>query len=413
MAPADHPQSTTTFNTRLYPQPILQHLNYPTDQQGQTLLSLSKRSVSGRNQQQGRRPRPWSQVIWESPLSVEGSLSNQHQQQSQQSQQQSQQSQQQRVRDHLIAVGPRPDTTYPALRKDMFTPASAVTEKDKERVRINIDRDVTSTTTTGSTTYPRIPAHTGNNSTGLTPKRELSHGRKTMNRISLGSGFYASIEPISLSAATPSTPKTRRQFVRLPARPQSVLIPSTAHHFPMFGSGNANGAAAQLNGGRLGGGLQPISTDQFKRRRHKSQQLEMRGDSPRAVTIPWQQLAPMGTQDNAKTFHGIGYAPAAPIPILKKGGSQEDTFDATTLYPLNESPEPVRLPPTSTPRKPSLFTKPNAPYMRHQHRPFHSQGQGLPVSSHRRQHPHRHPFHFLRPHNSVVPLIHHHVFCRR
>ncbi|KAK3832531.1 MAG: hypothetical protein JOS17DRAFT_98469 [Linnemannia elongata] len=376
LAPADHPQSTTTFNTRLYPQPILQHLGHLTDQQEQTVLSLDKTSVSGRKQQQERRPRPWSQVIWESPLLGESSQSNQHQQQSQQSQQQ-------RVRDHLVAVGPRLDTTYPALRKDMFTPASVAMEKDKERVmsksvRINIDGDVTSTATAGSTTYPRIPANTGESSTGLTPKRELSHGRKTMNRISLGSGYYASIEPISLSAATPSTPKTRRQLVRLPARPQSVLIPSTAHHFPMLGSGNTSGTAAQLNGGRLGVGLRPISTDQFKRRRHKSQQLEMRGDSPRAVTIPWQQLAPMGAHDNAKTFHGIGSAPAAPIPTLKKGGSQEDTFGAAILYPLNEAPEPVRLPPASTPRKPSLFTKPNAPYMHHQHQSSQSQERGLP-----------------------------------
>ncbi|KAF9138154.1 hypothetical protein BGX30_009473 [Mortierella sp. GBA39] len=372
LAPADHPQSTATFNTRLYPQPILQHLNYLSDQEGQTLLSLAKTSVSGKNQQQGRRPRPWSQVIWESPLLGEGSQSNQHQQQSQQSQQ--------RARDHLITVGLRPDTAYPALRKDMFTPVSAAMEKDKERVlsksvRINIGEDVTSTTSVGSTIYPRIPAQTGDSSNGLTPKRELSHGRKTMNRISLGSGFYASIEPISLSAATPSTPKTRRQLVRLPARPQSVFIPSTAHHFPILGSGNTSGAAAQLSGGRSGVGL---PTDQFKRRRHKSQQLEMRGDSPRAVPIPWQQLAPMGAQDNSKTFHGIGSAPASQVPILKKGGSQENTFGVTTLYPLNEAPEPVRLPPASTPRKSSLFTKPNAPYMHHQHRSSQSQGQGLP-----------------------------------
>ncbi|KAF9540455.1 hypothetical protein EC957_004295 [Mortierella hygrophila] len=372
LAPADHPQSTTTFNTRLYPQPILQHLNYLSDQQGQTPLSLAKTSVSGKNQQQGRRPRPWSQVIWESPLLGEGSQSDQHQQQSQQSQQ--------HARDHLITVGLRPDTAYPALRKDMFTPVSAAMEKDKERVlsksvRINIDGDVTSTSSVGSTIYPRIPAQTGDSSNGLTPKRELSHGRKTMNRISLGSGFYASIEPISLSAATPSTPKTRRQLVRLPARPQSVFIPSTAHHFPISGSGNTSGAAAQLSGGRLGVGL---PTDQFKRRRHKSQQLEMRGDSPRAVPIPWQQLAPMGAQDNSKTFHGIGSVPASPIPTLKKGGSHENNFGATTLYPLNEAPEPVRLPPASTPRKSSLFTKPNAPYMHHQHRSSQSQEQGLP-----------------------------------
>ncbi|KAH7042307.1 hypothetical protein BKA57DRAFT_538963 [Linnemannia elongata] len=376
LAPSDHPQSTTTFNTRLYPQPILQHLNHLTDQQGQTLLSLAKTSVSDRKQQQGRRPRPWSQVIWESPLLGEGSQTNQHQQQAQQSQQL-------RVRDHLITVGARPDTAYPALRKDMFTPATAATEKEKERimsksVRINIDGDVTSTTTAGSTTYPRIPTQTGDNSTGLTPKRELSHGRKTMNRISLGSGFYASIEPISLSAATPSTPKTRRQLVRLPARPQSVLIPSTVHHFPISGSGHTSGAAALLNGGRLGANLQPISTDQFKRRRHKSQQLEMKSDSPRAVPIPWQHLTPMGAQDNAKTFHGIGSAPAAPIPILKKGGSQEDTVGATTPYSLNEAPESDRLPPASAPRKPRLFTKPNAAYMHHQHRSSQSQGQGLP-----------------------------------
>ncbi|KAF8947697.1 hypothetical protein BGZ47_008194 [Haplosporangium gracile] len=375
LAPADHPQSTTTFNTRMYPQPILQHLTHHTDQQRQTPLSLASTSVT-RKQQQGRRPRPWSQVIWESPLLGEDSQGNQHQQQ-----QQAQQSQQ-RIRDHSIPVGPRPATAYPALRNDMFTPATAGTEKDKERVinksvRINIDGDATITATAGSTTYPRVPAQTGDNSTRLTPKRELSHGRKTMNRISLGSGFYASIEPISLSTATPSTPKTRRHLVRLPARPQSVLIPSTAHHFPRSGSGIPSGAGAQLNGARLGAGLQPISTEQFKRRRHKSQQLEMKGDSPRTVPIPWQQLTPMGAHDNAKTFHGVGSAPAVPTPILKKGGSQEDAFGATRLHPLNETSEPARLPPP-TPRKPSPFTKPNAPYMRHQDRTSQSQGQGLP-----------------------------------
>ena len=174
----------------------------------------------------------------------EGSQSGQHQQQSQQSQQQ-------RVRDHLITVGPRPETAYPALRKDMFTPASAATEKDKERVigtivRITIDGDITSTTTAGSTTHPRIPALTGDNSTGLMPKRELVHGRKTMNRISLGSGFYASIEPIPLSAATPSTLKTRRQLVRLSARPQSDLIPSTAYHFPISGQATRVGLGHSL-----------------------------------------------------------------------------------------------------------------------------------------------------------------------
>ncbi|KAG0378160.1 hypothetical protein BGX24_004583 [Mortierella sp. AD032] len=236
----------------------------------------------------------------------------------------------------------------------MFTPAP---EKEKEQVvsksvRITIDGGVASTATAaGLTTYPRIPAQTaatGECNTGILPKRELSHGRKTMNRISLGSGFYASIEPISLSNATPSTPKTRRQLVRLPARPQSVLIPSTAHHFPGSGSSNQSGAVNLLNGTRLGAGLQPISTEEFKRRRHKSQQLDMKGDLQRSVPIPWRQLAPMGAQDNAKTFHGIGSTPAAPILSLKKGASQEDTFGGpttTAMYPLNETPEPARLDP--------------------------------------------------------------------
>ncbi|KAF9153484.1 hypothetical protein BG015_003313 [Linnemannia schmuckeri] len=358
LAPADHPQSTATFNTSMYPQPILQHLTHLTDQQRQTPLSLASPSVT-RKQQQGGRPRPWSQVIWESPLLSEGSQGSQHQQH-----QQTQQSQQ-RIRDHSITVGSRADTAYPALLNDMFTPATAATEKDKERVinksvRTNIDGDATITITVGSTAYPRIPAQTGDNSTGLTPKRELSHGRKTMNRLSLGSGFYASIEPISLSTATPSTPKTRRHLFRLPARPQSVLIPSTAHHFPGSGSGIPTGAGAQLNGDRLGAGLQPISTEQFKRQRHKSQQLELKGDSPRIVSIPWQQLAPMGAQDSAKTFHGVGPAPAAPAPILKKDNSEKDTFGATTLFPLNETPKSARLPPPTS-RKPGLLTKPNAP----------------------------------------------------
>ncbi|KAG0274877.1 hypothetical protein BGZ95_009386 [Linnemannia exigua] len=239
----------------------------------------------------------------------------------------------------------------------MFTPAP---EKEKERVvsktvRITVDGGIASAANiAGSTTYPRIPAQTataGENITGMLPRRELSHGRKAMNRISLGSGFYASIEPVSLSNATPSTPKTRRQLVRLPARPQSVLIPSTAHHFPGSGSSNQSGAVNQLNGTRLGAGLQPISTEEFKRRRHKSQQLDVKGDLQRAVPIPWRQLAPMGAQENAKTFHGIGSAPAAPIPNLKKGASQEDTFGGqptATLHPLNEAPEPARSPGSSS-----------------------------------------------------------------
>ncbi|KAK3841991.1 MAG: hypothetical protein J3R72DRAFT_475176 [Linnemannia gamsii] len=378
LAPADHPQSTTTFNTRLYPQPILHHLTPLTDHhQGQSPLSLTTTSsASNRNQLQGRRPRPWSQVIWESPLLGEGS----------QSQQQQTQQNQPHIRDHSITVGgTRTDIAYPALRKDMFTPAP---EKEKERVvsksvRITVEGGVASTATTaGSTTYPRIPAQTaavGECNTGMLPKRELSHGRKTMNRISLGSGFYASIEPISLSNATPSTPKTRRQLVRLPARPQSVLIPSTAHHFPGSGSSNQSGAVNLPNGTRLGAGLQPISTEEFKRRRHKSQQLDMKGDLQRAVPIPWRQLAPMGAQDNAKTFHGIGSAPAAPILSLKKGASQEDTFGGpttTAMYPLNETPEPARLVPP-TPRKPNFFAKPS-PFYTHQQRSSLSQGQGLP-----------------------------------
>ena len=59
-SPADHHRSTTAFNTRLFPQLILEHPNYLTDQQGQTLLSHAKTSVSNREQRQGRRPRPWS-----------------------------------------------------------------------------------------------------------------------------------------------------------------------------------------------------------------------------------------------------------------------------------------------------------------------------------------------------------------
>ncbi|KAG0214439.1 hypothetical protein BGX33_002165 [Mortierella sp. NVP41] len=237
----------------------------------------------------------------------------------------------------------------------MFTPTSTVSDKEKERVasksvRINIDGDVTPTnptTANGSAAYPRMPSQAENNrlseesDTGVVSRRELSHGRKTMNRIPLGSNFYASIEPISLSNATPSTPKTRWELVRLPAHPQSVLIPSTAHHFPGAGSVNSNVTGTQLNSARLGAaGLQPTLTESFNQRRHKSQQLDMECDSPCAVPIPWQQLAPMGAQDNAKTFHGIGSAPSAPIPVLKKGGSQEDNFGGTILYPVNEAPEP-------------------------------------------------------------------------
>ncbi|KAF9930144.1 hypothetical protein FBU30_000812 [Linnemannia zychae] len=365
--PSDHPQSATTFSAGMYPQPILEHLTHFADQSQTTNpIAINNKKL------QSRRPRPWSQVIWESPLPGESSHTQQQYHQLYQSQP--------RIRGHSINAGSRTDAGYPALRKDMFTPTFIPADKEKEKatsksVRINIDDDVASDPTIGLTSYPIASALIANENTiGLTPKREISYGRRPINRISLGSGFYASIEPVSLSNATPSTPRTKRLLVRLPARPQSVFIPSTAHHFSGPGSVNPNGNGAQNNGTRMSAGLQPISTDQFKRRRHKSQQLEMKGDRVRTIPIPWQQLAPMSVQDNAKTFHGIGSTPA-PIPILKKGSSQEDTLGSTALYSLNETPKSAQLPSLKS-RKPGIFTKPNAPYMQKQHS-SQSQGQGL------------------------------------
>ncbi|KAF9328271.1 hypothetical protein BG006_008521 [Podila minutissima] len=238
----DNPYSTSTFNARLHPQPIIRVQDTPKGKEG-------------------RKQRPWSQVIWESPI-MDGSIAPP-----------------QRVYDHAATVGGKYES-YPALTKDLFTQRTPDMIISKS-VRINIDAPDTPPIPRRSV---RTPERSSHGATLLpvpaTGRREFSHSRKHAHRLSLGSGFYATLEPVNLAAATPTTPKAKRQLVRLPARPQSVFIPTTSI--------------------QKQGTLQVEDTT--RRCRHQSQQLEMR----RPVPIPWVQLVPMSAQDNARTFHGIG-----------------------------------------------------------------------------------------------------------
>ncbi|KAF9304847.1 hypothetical protein BGZ74_000372 [Mortierella antarctica] len=154
---ADNPYSTSTFNARLHPQPIIRVQNTPRGKEG-------------------RKQRPWSQVIWESPI-MDGSIAPR-----------------QRVYDHAATVGGKYES-YPALTKDLFTQRTPDMIISKS-VRINIDAPDTPP-------IPRRPVRTPERSSQgatllpvpATGRREFSHSRKHSHRLSLGSGFYATLEP--------------------------------------------------------------------------------------------------------------------------------------------------------------------------------------------------------------------------
>ncbi|KAF9435193.1 hypothetical protein BGZ76_006732 [Entomortierella beljakovae] len=336
----DNPQSTSTFDPRLYPQQDFhEHI---LDKKGVILKPRSKRT-------EGRRPRPWSQVIWESPSLDD--ITEQHQ------------SFNSNTHGHSATVCSRPQSAYPALAKDFFSPR-ITPERERAKtisksVRINIDGDATNTntntntntsstiqtTTRGSDGKIKENGHSMNRSASKIPnRREPSNGKRHFNRMSLGTGFYVSIEPISLSTAVPSTPKRKRQLVRLPTRPQSVLIPSTQHSYSSAGLVGQSGQSSQQNVLRRQQTLvlHSLTSEPSKRQRHKSQQLEMgHGTSTAPTSIPWSHLLPMSSRDNAKTFHGIGSSPAAPIPIIKKSGSQEATKGVSDLTSSISESDPL------------------------------------------------------------------------
>ncbi|KAG0077102.1 hypothetical protein BGZ92_002093, partial [Podila epicladia] len=266
----DNPHSTSTFNARLHPQPIIRVQDTPRGKEG-------------------RKQRPWSQVIWESPIMDESVALRQ------------------RVYDHAATVGGKYES-YPALTKDLFTQRTPDMIISKS-VRINIDAPDTPP-------IPRRPVRTPERSSQgatllpvpATGRREFSHSKKHAHRLSLASGFYATLEPVSLAAATPTTPKAKRQLVRLPARPQSVFIPTT--NIPKQGS------------------LQVEDTT--RRRRHQSQQLEI----GRPVPIPWVQLVPM-CSPSLPTQEP--WARSSPPPGTTTPSRTHRTM-ATSLTPKKNSP---------------------------------------------------------------------------
>ncbi|KAF9428933.1 hypothetical protein BGZ94_000428 [Podila epigama] len=307
---------SSPFNTHLHPQA---HTHAQPDM-------ASPGQSATVNRRDGRRRRPWSQVIWESPNLDEPSpetVTSKHHQ---------------HVYDHAATFNGIKDDSYPVLSKDLFTQSATpdpATSNISKTVRITIDSPHHESNPQHQGSLPRRPVRTperaGAGHSSLLPiagagRREFSHSRKHTNRLSIGSAFYASIEPVSLSAATPTTPKTKRQLVRLPARPQSVLIPASA---AAVVAGNAN-----LSGQRHCT-LQTLEESSTHRRRHQSQQIEsggstcvasgsgkgnihsnVGGNRPNlAVPIPWQHLARMGAEDSARTFHGIGSVASAMTPV--------------------------------------------------------------------------------------------------
>ncbi|KAG9321298.1 hypothetical protein KVV02_007871 [Mortierella alpina] len=231
------------------------------------------------------------------------------------------------------------DPNSPAKRKG----GDGDKAKDADKnVRINIERDFLDAGATSgskrsvqrlSLVPPPEGGHTLFPPVSSTRRREPIHGRSAQkNRLSLGSAFYASLEPVSLTAATPFTPRVskRQHLIRLPARPQSVLIPSSPHPYSQ------------------GPTFQPVAIETSKRQRHRSQQLDMaRGRSPLPVPIPWEQfrrLAPMKPEDNSRTFHGLASLPTVPAP-LPRGGSQDGPLEGSTSVSVwPESMTPQKLP---------------------------------------------------------------------
>ncbi|KAF8978321.1 hypothetical protein BGZ46_006600 [Entomortierella lignicola] len=320
----DDSHSTSTFNERTHTQLFRQDT---TSEEQDMVTKMSS------NKAEGRRPRPWSQVIWESPNLRDFS-----------GQQEQLQPYFSCAKDHSATVCSRPQSAYPALTKDLFTPRTTL-EKERgvsKNVRINIEGDLTNTipsltNSTCASTRATDGKFKDNSAFGnkiipdINGRRHVSNGKKHSSRISLGAGFYVSMEPISLSTMSPSMPKRKQELVRLPARPQSVLIPSAQHSYSGMGL-IGQGAQSHRQQTLV---LQPLATEQPKRRRHKSQQLEM--DNATAAFTPWLQLGPMSSQDNSKTFHGVGSSPVAPIPVIKKAGSQGNALEISTVPTASHS----------------------------------------------------------------------------
>ncbi|KAF9287211.1 hypothetical protein BGZ68_002103 [Mortierella alpina] len=343
----DHPLSTSTFNARLHPISMMRSIKsaegteHDTAGPGKdgsfatttaatttaTTTPISAMTTTTTRRKPGQlRPRPWSQVIWQSP--VLGEVSRQ------------QVSQHRRIgSSELDAVCPAPPNTM--CSNDAILPAKSKGgdgDKGKDvdtNVRINIERDFVDTGVTSggrsSLSHALLPL------VSSTSRREPIHGRSVQkNRLSLGSAFYASLEPVSLSAATPFTPRIskRQHLIRLPVRPQSVLIPSSPRPYSQ------------------GPTFQPVAIESSKRQRHRSQQLDMvRGKSPLPVPIPWaqfQRLAPMTPQDNSHTFHGLGSLPTVPPP-LPRGGSQDGPLEGSASVPV--WPESLNSPKLQSPPK--------------------------------------------------------------
>ncbi|KAF9580514.1 hypothetical protein BGW38_002819, partial [Lunasporangiospora selenospora] len=218
-----------------------------------------------------RTTRPWSHVIWESPkmdtLSLYRSAAPQQDINANETSR--------GMRKNTPTTTSRPKTVNTTSSADPLQEPSSSTapslgkERVSKTVRINIEecKDPPDTrpsssryrTGVGGTlleTAPRRPglergeakykekrrSISGGPGNILTPmvkrKREFSQSKKHMNRFSLGSGYYASTEPVSLASAIPSSPDARLwQLVRLPARPHSVFIPSSPRTYHGAGSG--------------------------------------------------------------------------------------------------------------------------------------------------------------------------------
>ncbi|KAG0039756.1 hypothetical protein BGZ82_006910 [Podila clonocystis] len=295
----DNPHSTST-SARIHPQPNI-------------------RVQDTTRGKEGRKQRPWSQVIWESPIMDESIAPRQ------------------RVYDHAATVGGKYDN-YPALTKDLFTQRTP----DNRTVRINIDAPDT------PPIIPRRPVRTPERSSQgatllpvpATGRREFSHSSKHAHRLSIGSGFYATLEPVNLAAATPTTPKAKCQLVRLPARPQSVFIPITSIH---------KQGALQVE-------------DATRRRRHQSQQLEM-----------GRPVVPMSAQDNARTFNGIGTGPSVENALAP--------FETSTSCSALEGTTPTEACKSDTlPVQPSQRFQPQQRTPQHPNPAFHTPASALMTS---------------------------------
>lgn len=355
--PIDDPHSTSTFNARWFPQSILRSAN----------TADTQTSV---HRMEGRRARPWSQVIWESPVMGGGSLLQQQQQK---------EARRPRGFEHIIAGSANSPHGYPALPKDLFAQQERPERErtNSKSVRINIEGDRVGT---GLASDP-LPDHNssvGHQLLSTHSRREFSNGRKHMKRLSIGPGFYASIEPVSLSAATPSTPRNKRNLIKLPARPQSVLIPpsSYSHH--------------GMKGGGLNQGQGPI-TEATKRRRHQSQQLDMIKGASGTVAVPWQQPESPTIQDNPKTLRITGSPLATGLNPKTSALRKDDPADISTVtHPVTTGSEPElgfpQCPGLQSPQEPvqtQAWKNPRTHSSTLRHSPTHQKLSQSPPSHHR------------------------------